>query len=295
MRTIVRRILESLCAVVLAVMMISAAEGFVGVDVARVLLGTKPSEAEVSALRHQLGLDKRLPERVFVRVARAAVGDLGQSYVYHRPVGGLLLDAAANSARLLIPSLVFGSAVGILLGIAAAYYSGKVLRSLLVIVSSVALLPSLIVGTLVVYGLGYRLNLITPSFPAAVAVLSLVPLAVTALATYNEYVRILGSDYTRAGRSLGVPEWQIVFRFSPRVAVVGLISNITYVALYLLTATVFVEIAFALPGLGNLLLAATDRFDFPVITGVSLAVVCFFGLMNTLTGIALYAADPRTR
>jgi peptide/nickel transport system permease protein len=295
MRTIVRRILESICAVALAVMMISAAEGFVGVDVARVLLGTKPNEAEVSALRHQLGLDKRLPERVLVRAARVAAGDLGQSYVYHRPVGGLLLDAVANSARLLIPSLALGSAVGIMLGIAAAYYSGKAVRSLLVIVSSVALLPSLVVGTLVVYGLGYRLNLITPSFPAAVAVLALVPLAVTALATYNEYVRILGSDYTRAGRSFGVPEWQIVFRFSPRVAVIGLLSNITYVAMYLLTATVFVEIAFALPGLGNLLLAATDRFDFPVITGVSLAVVCFFGLMNTLTGVALYAADPRTR
>lgn len=295
MRTILRRTLESLCAVVLAVALISAAEWFVGVDVAKVLLGTKPSEAEVSALRHQLGLDKPLPERVFGRVAQAAAGDLGQSYVYRRPVSGLLLDALANSARLLIPSLTFGSAVGILLGIAAAYYSGRVVRFLLVVVSTAALLPSLVAATLVVYGLGYRLNLIAPTFSAAVVVLSLVPLAVTALATYQEYVRILASDHTRAVRSFGVPEWQIVFRFSARVAVVGLLSNLTYVALYMLTATVFVEVAFALPGLGNLLLAATDRFDFPVITGVSLAIVSFFGLMNTLTGIVLYAADPRTR
>jgi ABC-type dipeptide/oligopeptide/nickel transport system permease component len=281
--------------VALAVVLISAAEGFVGVDVARVLLGTKPSAAEVGVLHHQLGLDRPLPARALTRVMHAAAGDLGQSYVYRRPVGGLLLEALMNSARLLIPSLVLGSVLGILLGIAAAYYSGRVVRSFLIFVASVALLPSLIIGTLVVYGLGYRLNLITPSFTFAVAVLALAPLAVTSLSTYQEYTRILGSDYTRAGRSFGVPEWQLVFRFSLRVAAVGLLSNITYVALYLLTGTVFVEIVFALPGLGNLLLTATDRFDFPVITGVSLAVVCFFGLMNALTGVALYVADPRTR
>lgn len=295
MRTVLRRLVESVCAVALAVVLISAAEGFVGVDVARVLLGTKPSEAEVIAMRRQLGVDRPLPERVLARVSRAALGDLGQSYVYHRPVAGLLLDALTNSARLLIPSLALGSLVGILLGIGAAYYPRKAAKYVLIIVSSVALLPSLIIATLVVYGLGYRLNLIAPSFRAAVAVLALVPLAVMALSTYQEFTRILGSDYTRAGRSFGVPEWQIVLRFSLRVAAVGLVSNLTYVALYLLTAAVFVEIVFALPGLGNLLLTATDRFDFPVITGVSLVVVCFFGLMNALTGAALYVADPRTR
>jgi peptide/nickel transport system permease protein len=79
------------------------------------------------------------------------------------------------------------------------------------------------------------------------------------------------------------------------VSAVALIANITNLFLYMLTATVFIEITFSLPGLGNLLLNAADRLDYPVIAGVALLVVVCFGLMNTLSGAFIYALDPRTR
>jgi peptide/nickel transport system permease protein len=295
MRLILRtRIIESLLAIVLALLLVSAAESIIGVDVARTLLGTKPSQAEVVALNRELGLDRSFGERTLMRTLKGVQGDLGSSYVFRQPVTPLLISATANSLKSILPALGLGGVLGIWLGIWVAYAPTGWRIYLLTVATSIALLPSLVLSTLVVYGFGYQLNWITPSYPIAVGVLSLVPLFITAQTTEREYERILASDYTRAARSAGFAEWQVALS-SIKVSAVALIANITNLFLYMLTATVFVEITFSLPGLGNLLLNAADRLDYPVITGVALLVVVCFGLTNTLSGIAIYALDPRTR
>jgi peptide/nickel transport system permease protein len=294
MRLIRSYLLESLLAIVLALLLISASESFIGVDVARTLLGTKPSQAEVILLNKELGLDRSFAERTLTRTVRGFQGDLGKSYVFRQPVTPLLVEAFSNSLRLILPALFWGGLLGIALGVWVAYSPDGWRMYLLTVATSVALLPSLVLSTLVVYGLGYKLGWFTPSYPTAVGILSLIPLFITALTISQEYVKIFASDYIRAARCLGFSEWQVVLS-SLKVSAVALIANLTNLFLYMLTATVFAEITFSLPGLGNLLLTAADRLDYPIITGVSLVVVVSFGLMNTLSGFAIYVLDPRTR
>jgi peptide/nickel transport system permease protein len=294
MRLIRSHILESLLAIVLALLLISASESLIGVDIARTLLGTKPAETEVIALNRELGLDRPFAERMLMRTVKGFQGDLGKSYVFHQPVTPLLAESLNNSLRLILPALLLGGLFGVFLGVWVAYSPNSWRMYLLNIATSVALLPSLVISTLVVYGLGYQLGWVTPSYPVAVGILSLVPLFITALTVYQEYVKILASDYTRAARCLGFAEWQVAVS-SFKVSAVALVANVTNLFLYMLTATVFVEITFSLPGLGNLLLNAADRLDYPVITGVTLVVVVCFGLMNILSGVTIYVLDPRTR
>jgi peptide/nickel transport system permease protein len=294
MRLIRSHIVESLLAIVLALLLISASESFIGVDVARTLLGTKPSQAEVMVLNKELGLDRSFAERTLTRTIKGFQGDLGKSYVFRQPVTPMLVEALKNSLWLVVPALFWGGLSGISLGVWVAYSPHGWRMYLLTVATSVALLPSLVLSTLVVYGLGYKLGLVIPSYQTAVGVLSLVPLFITALTVSQEYVKILASDYIRAARCLGFSEWQVIFS-SLKVSAVALISNLTNLFLYMLTSTVFVEITFSLPGLGNLLLTAADRLDYPVITGVALVVVLSFGLMNTISGLAIYVLDPRTR
>lgn len=294
MHHIRNRLLISVATVLLTLLIIGASESIIGVDVARTLLGPKATQAEVTSLNRQLGLDKSFISRIYSRSAAALKGDLGESYGFNQPVAGLLVQSAKNSVRLIIPALFFGGLSGVCLGIWIAYHPGGLRRYLLNVATSIALLPSLVLSTLVVYGLGYKLGWISPSYTIAVILLSFVPLFITALTALQEYTTILQSDYTRSARSQGFPEWRIAIQ-SLKPAAVGLTTNFTNIALHLLTATVFIEIVFRLPGLGSLLLTATERFDYPLITGVSLCVVLFFSLMNIFSGVMLYAMDPRTR
>ncbi|MBD2179289.1 ABC transporter permease [Pseudanabaena sp. FACHB-1998] len=293
MLTIRSHIIEAFLAIILSLILIGASESIIGVDVARTLLGTKPSQAEVVALERELGLDRPFFERLLVRTVKAFQGDLGESYTFRQPVTPLLISSASNSLKLVLPSLLIGGVLGTILGIVVAYYP-KQGKFLLTVGASFALLPSLVLSTLVVYGLGFQLGWIKPSYSVAVVLLSLVPLFIVALTVYQEYVQILSSNYTRASRSWGFPEWQVAL-YSLKVAAVALVTSLTNLLLYLLTATVFIEISFSLPGLGTLLLNATERLDYPIITGISFAIVLVFSLMNVLSAITLYALDPRTR
>jgi len=295
MQSIHTRFLTSICTMLLALLLISVSESVIGVDVARTLLGPKPSQDEVTALNRELELDQPFAVRIFNRIYKALKGDLGKSYIFHQPVTQLLSISLMNSLKIVIPALISGGIVGLFLGIWIAYNPSGLRRYFLSFSTSLALLPSLVLSTLVVYGLGYKLNWISPSYAIAIILLSLVPLFITALTTYQEYTNILNSDYIRASRSLGFSEYQVAFRYSLKPALVALTANITNLALYLLTATVFVEITFSLSGIGNLLLMATERFDFPIIIGISLVIVIFFSLMNAISGVALYVMDPRSR
>ena len=51
----------------------------------------------------------------------------------------------------------------------------------------------------------------------------------------------------------------------------------------------------ATPGLGTLLLNATDRLDYPILIAIVLLVAIVFGVLNTFSAFVIYAADPRAR
>lgn len=295
MQSIRTRFITSIATILFALLLISLSESVIGVDVARTLLGPKPSQEEVTALNRELGLDQSFTVRTYTRIYKALKGDLGQSYVFRQPVTQLLSTSLVNSLKLVVPALIIGGIAGLFLGIWVAYNPNGVRKYVLSFSTSLALLPSLVLSTLVVYGLGYKLNWISPTYTVAVILLSLVPLFITALTTYQEYTKILNSDYIRASRSLGFSEFQVASRYALKPAAVALTASMTNLALYLITATVFVEITFSLSGIGNLLLMATERFDFPIIIGISLVIVVFFSLMNTISGVALYVMDPRSR
>lgn len=295
MRFIGSHLLQSLAAVALGLLLIALAESIIAVDIARTLLGVKASLGEVNALRQQLGLDLPFFERVANRIWNALHGDLGESYVFRQPVAPLVFEALRHSLRLVIPALTIGATAGVVIGIWAAYSPSAGRRIVLAAFSALALLPTLVLSTLAVYAIAYKLGWGDSSELTAIGILALGPVALTALGARDQYFAILNSDHIRAARSLGFPEWRIATRLAFKVASVALISLLTTLLISLMMGTMFVEITFAMPGLGSLLLVATERLDYPIVMGIVVVFVVSFGLMNLLSGVALYGLDPRTR
>ena len=61
----------------------------------------------------------------------------------------------------------------------------------------------------------------------------------------------------------------------------------------LLVASAIVETAFALNGMGSLLVQSVDKLDFPVVQAIVLLVVFAFVIVNTVVDIAYPFIDPR--
>jgi peptide/nickel transport system permease protein len=294
LKKITKYFLQAIVALVIAIIILTAMESFLGFDASRALLGPKASSGEVNALNHQLELDKPFFLRTIGRIGNLLKGDLGNSYIFHQPVVTILFDAVWSSINLALPALIIGLVLGLIAGIILAYFKkGKARR--IVVLSSVFLLPSLIVSTIVVYGIGYLMEVPLPSFITAVGILSLIPFFTTMLTVFESFSSILETDGTYFLRSLGFSEVRIVTRYALKLVAIPLISNLSTVALYVFSATVFVEIIFSRQGFGNLILLATERFDYPLIVGTSLFVIFLFGILNIIVGFALYAFDPRLR
>ena len=65
--------------------------------------------------------------------------------------------------------------------------------------------------------------------------------------------------------------------------------------LSLLANAVYVEVTFALPGLGSLLVDAVEKRDLPVIQGTTLVFTCFVVILNLIIDGVYALIDPRIR
>jgi ABC-type dipeptide/oligopeptide/nickel transport system permease component len=294
MLQVIIRIGESLGGLLFAFVLLTGAESIVAVDVARTQLGPKASETEVAALRHTLGVDQAFSVRLLKRVTDSFHGRFGVSYVFNQPVAPLILDASANTLRLVLPALLIGVFVGTAVGGFVAWSGNPLIRATLAFFSAIALLPSLIICTFYVYVFGYKLNWVSASYPAAVAILALVPTFILAHAVFHEFELALRGGYVRALRSYGFKE-PVIALFVLKPAAISTAASFTNVVLYLVVSTLFVEITFSLPGIGNLLLNATQQLDYPILAGIVFCVVASLALMNMASAMVIYASDPRTR
>ena len=107
--------------------------------------------------------------------------------------------------------------------------------------------------------------------------------------------KILASDYIRAARSYGFPEFTIYFRLVLTNVWLPVTTMIAMTYGYLLGGTVLVETVFAWPGLGLYVVDAMNHSDYEPIVGVVLLSATIYAVVYFLTDILHFAIDPRIR
>ncbi len=102
-------------------------------------------------------------------------------------------------------------------------------------------------------------------------------------------------EYVDTARSLGLPEWKVIFKYTLRNA---LIPTITIAGLQfagLLGGTVVIEAIFSWPGIGLTLLDAINSRDYPMIQATVLVLAVVYVLVNLLVDITYRLLNPRIR
>ena len=287
--------------------------------------------AEIAEVRHNLGLDRSLPEQFVIYLVNLAHGDLGQSLISGQSVAADLMERLPASLELTVIAFVLACAVGLPLGIFAALRPGSIIDHTCRIVSTAGVsTPVFVSGLLLIYVFYYLLGwapdpvgrldpylnapphltgllivdgllagdlnstlssvkqLILPS--ATMALFALAPLA---RMMRGSMIAVLGSEFIRTARALGLPRRKIIMTYALRNALLPVITTLGMVFSYMLGANVLVEKVFAWPGIGAYALNALISLDYAPVQGFILLMACLYVVLNLMVDLIYSFIDPR--
>jgi len=317
-RFVLRRLVRALPAVatilVVTFLLIQLAPG----DAVDALAGQGGDEATNEYLRSYLQLDRPLWEQFGSYVYNLAQGDLGVSFVQGgTPVAELIGARLPATLLLLVTAVVMSSVGGVLVGALAARWPygrfdatvgtaslvayaipGFWLAQLLVLVFAIRL------GWFPIQGMvdaradytGLRAaadvahHLVLPA-----AVLTISELALVSRVTRSGLLAENNRDYVRTARAKGAPERRAILGHALPNAMLPVVTVIgTRLGLFF-TYAVVTETVFGWPGLGTLLLSASQSRDRPVLLGLVLMVSLSVVVANLATDLVYGWIDPRAR
>ena len=271
------------------------------------LLGPQASPEYAAAFIARMGLDRPWPERLWRFFAALLQGDLGVDVVTGRSVVSLIADTLPYTVTLTASAIGAAVILGIPLGCVAALRPGSLFDQALAIATvAVIAVPSFVIGIVLLLVCGAYLPwfpVIGDPFatgPSLAWVLPTVALSIgwvgyIARLTRTSMIEVLGEPYIRTAIAHGLPRRTIVFRYALKNAVIPTIAVLGLGVGRLLGGAVLVEIVFARPGLGKLVLDAINTRNFPVLQGAVFVVVLLFVLTNLAVDLSYGWIDPRLR
>lgn len=302
-RYIGKRLLLSLPALWLILTMVFLLAHIVPGDPVQQMLGEGATAADLTQLRHALGLDLPLPVQYGKYLTGVVRGNLGESFRFQQPVTRIVLQHYPATLELAIAALIVCCGIGIPAGIVAAQKRGRpadhavgFVTLLGLSVPNFALGPllilifSVIIGWLPVSGRGGFSHLILPAITLGAALAAILTRMVR-----TSMLEQLGSDYVRTARAKGLTERAVLLRHAFRNALIPILTILGLQFGTLLAGTIVTETIFSWPGIGRLAVQAIEARDYPLLQGCILLIAVSYVLVNLLTDLVYVFADPRVR
>jgi peptide/nickel transport system permease protein len=280
-------------------------------DPASLMLGDQATAADIAELRKTYGLDQPVVVQYLLWLKEIASGNLGQSIFLQRPVLQAIGERAEPTFFLALFSILIASLIGIPCGIVSAVWRGqKADQAVSGLAMLAASIPSFWLGLLFIQffavrlgwfpvagygdpgaGLAQRLyHLILPA-----TVLGIVNSALITRFTRASMLDVLSEDYVRTARAKGLPENRIVLRHALGNALVPIITVVGLTAALLVGGAIITETVFGLPGIGNLVVSAVLRRDYPVIQGALIVIAGIYVVINFTIDVIYTLVDPRVK
>lgn len=294
-----RRLGVGLVAVLLTlVALFLAAEGLS--DPVAAVLAPDATEAQRTAVRAELGLNRPLPERALVAAARLTRGDFGESYRLGRPARDVVVAALPSTLRLAAAALPVALGGGLALGFALAMAGGG-RRAGLFSVVPLALqgVPGFVAAIVAVQVLAVQLRLV----PASGRDAWLLPAALLGLGAATRLGLLLAArlrvlvrePFVTAALARGVGQRAVYWRHLLRPAC-SLVASYAALQLgYLLGGSLVMETVFGYPGIGRLAVEALAARDLPVLMAAAACSSLGFLALRFAADLTLLWLDPRVR
>ena len=278
------------------------------------------SPEAADALRALLGLDseKNIAEQYVDYLSHLVRGDLGVSLLHGlRPVSEVISGALPWTVGLVGFATIISFLIGTIGGAIVGWRRGSRLDVLVPITTFLGTIPYFWLGLLAIavfsvqlgwfpigkaYGIG-----MSPEFsaefigqvihhgtlPAATIVLA--SLGGWMLGMRNMMLTVLDEDYITVAQAKGLPNRRVLWGYAARNAVLPQIQSFALAIGFIVGGTIVMEMVFSYPGIGKLLLDATNGKDYALMRGVFLVITISVLVANILADLVYAFLDPRTR
>lgn len=256
-----------------------------------------------AAMIAYFGLDKPLLTQYLSFWQSLIDGEFGLGLMERRSVAVIFGERIWRSLSLLTITLAVTISIGVPLGVVAAVWRNTVLGNTVLLFAFIGYaIPNFVLAILFLLAFSYSLQWLPSSGSGTLAhyvmpVMALSAFFIASLVRYtrNAMLDVLSQDYMRTARAKGLSERHVILRHGLRNALIPVITVIGLQMTTLVSGAVVVETVFAWHGIGDLLVGATLRRDYPVLQFGVLIVACAVVTVNLLIDLIYSAVDPRVR
>jgi peptide/nickel transport system permease protein len=275
-------------------------------------------------MRQNLGLDQPVPIQYVKWMGAFLTGDFGYSFSYMRPISQILPEVMWNTLQLTFMSLLVIFGLGMLIGIFQAVRQYSVGDNVLTFVALFfysmpgfwLALMLILVFSLKASQWGWPIQFpasqMTPTGYEFLStgeqirnrimhlILPSLALGVGSAAGVARYMRgslleVIRQDFVRTARAKGLEERVVIFKHALRNALLPIITLFGLTLPFLFSGAVLIEVIFAWPGMGRLIVDAVFQRDYPLIMASSFVIAVMVILGNLLADVLYAIADPRIR
>ena len=267
------------------------------------LIGPESTEADYEQVKENLGLNRPLAVQYADFLTDIVRLDFGTSHLLGRSAREVLFERLPATLQLAGVAFALTFIVGIPLGILSAVKRdspfdtfGKLFAVLGIATPSfwiaimLILLFGAILGWLPTFGRGGIDHFILPAF-----VLSWGGMAGVVRLTRSSMLEVLDSEYVKFARIKGLPERLVIYKHALKNAIIPVLTFAGLTLAGLLNGSVAIEIVFAWPGIGRLMLEGISRRDFPIVQATVMAAGLFYVVMALIVDIPYAYVNPRIR
>lgn len=261
------------------------------------------SAEQVEQLREDMGFNEPLLVQYGEWLVDFARLDFGNSYISNQPVMDMLWSGVPATVELTLGGLFVMVLVALPLGSLAALYRGswidQVSRGLSLLGAAV---PSFWLGLILIDLLGVRLGWL-PTMGRDGLHSAVLPSITLGLAISSVYVRLLRSslidslnqENIRAARARGISEPRIFFSHVLRASLPPVITVFGVSLGSLIGGVVVIEVIFAYPGIGKMVVDAIRSRDYPMIQGYIFVMAILVFIINSIVDLSYRYLNPELR
>ena len=244
-------------------------------------------------------------------------GDLGDSFLYQKPVGTVIAEHMWVSFAISLVALVLQFAIAIPMGITSATHQYSGIDYTVTVVTMIGIsLPSFFFAALLIKVFSNWLGWLPASGLVSGGsaseglahlldmgqhlILPMIVLVVLSIGGLMRYTRtnmleVLNSDYIRTARAKGLSEKKVIYVHAFRNTMIPLMTLLAGILPSLIGGAMITEEVFSIDGIGRLAYKALQQGDVPFIMGYNMFLAVLTVIGTLLSDLMYAVVDPRVK
>ena len=298
-----KRLLMLIPVILVTSFLIFWAMSLTGGDPARQIAGDRATEAEVEAIREEMGLNDPFLVRYGNYMKGMLTGDMGKSYVTNKDVFRTFMEKLPNTLMLGGAAVLIAIIVSLPLGIYTAIHQNtwKDTAGMVFALFGTSM-PNFWLGLMLIILFSLKLHWLPSGGKNGIASLILPALtvgfglaALITRTTRSSMLDVIRQDYMTTARAKGCSEKRVIFRHGLKNALIPIITAIGLQMSLVITGSVLAETVFSWPGIGRLVYDSISKRDTPMVTGSIIMCSVLMCIINLVVDLIYAFFDPRIK